>query len=89
MVFRLSPTDESRAPIFPDLVSGCKSPGRHRGSVRKACRDQGIGLQSFFSSPSLIPQRFYENDMDDPEANPEDALALTAYLTTLRGQTGD
>jgi hypothetical protein len=25
--------------------------------------------------------------MDSPEATPEDALALTAYLTTLRGQT--
>jgi mono/diheme cytochrome c family protein len=37
----------------------------------------------------LDPQRFYENDMDDPEATPEDALALTAYLTTLRGETGE
>jgi len=36
----------------------------------------------------LDPQRFYENDMDDPEATPEDALALTAYLTTLR-ETGE
>jgi hypothetical protein len=35
----------------------------------------------------LDPQRFYENDMDSPEATPEDALALTAYLITLQDQT--
>lgn len=34
----------------------------------------------------LDPQRFYENDMDDPEATPEDALAITAYLITLLGE---
>ncbi len=37
----------------------------------------------------LDPQRFYENDMDNPEATPEDALAITAYLTTLRDKTAD
>jgi hypothetical protein len=37
----------------------------------------------------LDPQRFYENDMDNPEATPEDALAITAYLTTLRDKTTD
>jgi hypothetical protein len=30
---------------------------------------------------------FSENPV--PEATPEDALALTAYLTTLRGETGE
>jgi len=37
----------------------------------------------------LDPQRFYPNDMDSPEATPEDALALTAYLTTLRNPSDD
>jgi mono/diheme cytochrome c family protein len=37
----------------------------------------------------LDPQRFYQSDMDSPEATPEDALALTAYLITLRDQTDD
>jgi mono/diheme cytochrome c family protein len=37
----------------------------------------------------LDPQRFYENDMDDPDATPEDALAITAYLVTLREQAAD
>jgi mono/diheme cytochrome c family protein len=35
----------------------------------------------------LDPQRFYANDMDDPEVTPEDALAITAYLVTLRDRT--
>jgi mono/diheme cytochrome c family protein len=33
----------------------------------------------------LDPQRFYENDMDDQGVTEEDALALTAYMTTLTG----
>ncbi|MBW2713356.1 MAG: c-type cytochrome, partial [Deltaproteobacteria bacterium] len=37
----------------------------------------------------LDPQRFYENDMDDPEATPRDALAITAYLVTLREKRAD
>jgi mono/diheme cytochrome c family protein len=31
----------------------------------------------------LDPQRFYENDMDDQDVTEEDALALTAFMTTL------
>jgi mono/diheme cytochrome c family protein len=37
----------------------------------------------------LDPQRFYESDMDEQGVTEEDALALTAYLMSLRGERAD
>jgi mono/diheme cytochrome c family protein len=37
----------------------------------------------------LDPQRFYENDMGEEEVSEADALALTAYLMSLRSENPD
>lgn len=78
---------ETGRELFSDDYSclDCHQVGEEGEVDGPALSDVGERLQpGWIYQWVLDPQRFYENDMDDQEVTEEDALALTAYMMTLR-----